>query len=343
VKLLIVRLSAMGDVVHTLPALELLRSAAPTAELTWVVEALAAPLLEGHPALDRVVVLDRRAATRSLRGVSTVLSGVRELRRIGFDAAIDFQGLARSALVAKASGARRIMGPAWAREGAPLIYSEKLDVPRPPDAHAVARYEAVARAALGRLGLPADEALPAPRLPLDVETPGARLVLLPGAGKPANQPPPELLASVADRCVEATPELEVVLVGGPGDQEAADEIARRCEHARPRSLCGSDLRASALALSGASVVVGGDTGPLHLARALGRPVVGLFHAAEPFRTGPAGLPVEAPVRVLQGEAECAPCRARHCLRADGERICLEPLTAERIAELVAQVQAPSGN
>ena len=88
--------------------------------LTWVVEPFAAPLLEGHPCLDRVVVLDRRAATRSLAGLRAAARGVSALRRERFDAAIDFQGLARSAFVARASGAARVMGPAWAREGARL-------------------------------------------------------------------------------------------------------------------------------------------------------------------------------------------------------------------------------
>ncbi len=89
---------------------------------------------------------------------------------------------------------------------------------------------------------------------------------------------------------------------------------------------------AALRIKVAAAVVGGDTGPLHLARVLGRPVVGLFHAADPARTGPAGLPGAAPVRVLRGEVTCAPCCAARCARPDGRRVCLEALTPARVVD-----------
>jgi lipopolysaccharide heptosyltransferase I len=340
--LLIVRLSALGDVVHTLPALELLRAALPEAELTWAVEAFAAPLLRGHPALDRIVVLDRRGVTRAgarLRGLRALGAGVRALRRERFDAALDFQGLLRSALVARGSGARRVFGPGWAREGATLLYTDRLAVPRPHHAHAVLRAGAIVRESLAALGVATSEgALPSGRLPGELlggfaPTPGA-LVLLPGAGKPANRPPAELLAAIADRCVGEHPTLEVVLVGGPHDRSAAASIQAQCRSAAPRSVCGVSLAESAAWLESAAVVLGGDTGPLHLARALGRPVVGLFHAADSDRTSPAGLPGAAGVETFSGQVPCAPCCARRCQRADGVRICLDTLKADAIAESV---------
>jgi len=358
VRLLLVRLSALGDVVHTLPALELLRAAAPAAEIGWVVEAEAAPLLEGHPALDALWVLDRRALGRARGRVAALRRGARALRGLraaGWDAALDLQGLLRSALVARAAGARRVLGPAWAREGARLLYGERLAVPAPGEAHAVDRAAAAVRLALARLGAapPPPGPPPAARLPAGLAAAppdgGApRLVLLPGAGKPANRPPPALLAEVADRCAAARPDLEVWLVGGPGDRAAAAEVAARTRRARPRSAAGErDLAGSAALLAGAAAVVGGDTGPLHLARALGRPVVGLFHAADPARTGPGGLPGPAPARALRGDAPCAPCLARRCRRPDRVRVCLDALPAERVAAAVldvleARAAAPRG-
>ena len=353
-----VRLSALGDVLHALPALELLRAALPAAELWWAVEAPGAPLLAGHPALDRVVALDRpglRDPVRRPGALRGALLGLRELRAARFDAALDLQGLLRSALVARAAGARRLFGPRWAREGAGWLYSDPLDAPRPGEAHAATRYAALARGALAGLGVAApapEERLPAPRLglvptPPGDAPPGPLLVLLPGAGKPANRPPTALLAEVARRAWAAHPDLLVALVGGRGDRRRAAAIAARL--AAPggppvRDVCGAlDLAGSAGWLARASLVVGGDTGPLHLAAALGRPVVGLFPAADPARTGPAWAGL-GPARVLAGQAECAPCRARTCRRADRVRICLRglPVAAVSAAALELLGRPPPG-
>jgi lipopolysaccharide heptosyltransferase I len=342
----VVRLSALGDVVHALPALELLRAALPQAELTWVVEPLAAPLLQGHPALDRVVVLDRpglRAAGRRRRALLEGLGAMRAVRRLRPDATIDLQGLARSAIVARTTGARRVFGPAWAREGARFLYSDRLHVPRPGEAHAVTRYAQLVRGALEALGAPCPAGLPAARLPFaPVEPHSKRLAILVGAGKPANRLPPDLLAQVADRLQALVPGLDVVLLGGPADVARGAAIAAAAQVARPRSRCGElSIAETAAELGAAALVVGADTGCLHLARALGRPVLGLFPAADPGRTGPAGLPGEAPLEVLRGQVECAPCLARTCRRPDGLRICLRDLGAERIAGFARSLLNPS--
>jgi ADP-heptose:LPS heptosyltransferase len=344
VRLLVVRLSALGDVLHALPALELLRRGLPAAELWWAVEGPAASLLQGHPALSRVVVLDRAGLSDPVRrpgALRGALEALRVLRGARFDAVLDLQGLLRSALVARAVGAGRSFGPAWAPEGARWLYGEPLPAPRPGEAHAALRYAALARGALARLGgaQGEGEALPAPRLGLAPVAPaeppaGALLALLPGAGKRANRPPVGLLAEVARRARAARPDLSVALIGGRGDRRRGAALAARLAGLPVRDLCGAvDLAGSAGWLRRADVVVGGDTGPLHLAAALGRPVVGLYPAADPARTGPgwAGL---APARVLAGQAECAPCRARACRRPDGVRVCLRGMPAARVAEAV---------
>jgi lipopolysaccharide heptosyltransferase I len=339
--LLIVRLSAIGDVVHGLPALELARAALPHARIGWAVEAEAAPLLRNHPAIDRLHVLDRRALGRERgRGVALgrAVAFGQELREARYDLALDLQGLARSALVARL-GARRVLGPAHARELAPLAYDLALDTPAPAEAHAVARSLAIVRAGLERSGVAVPAAAPAPRLVLSKEAheaarvvaPGA-IVLLPGAGKAANRVPVALLARVARTIEETRPGSRFVVAGGPRDRADAAALARETG---ALDLAGRlTLDASAAVLAKAAAVVGGDTGPLHLARALGRPVVALFFAADPFRTGPAGFPGEAPAAVLRGGAPCAPCLARTCQRADRVRICLDPLDARAIAAAV---------
>ncbi|HZV00517.1 MAG TPA: glycosyltransferase family 9 protein [Planctomycetota bacterium] len=338
--LLLVRLSAIGDAIHALPALELLRAALPGWKIGWAVEAEAAPLLSGHPSIDALHVIDRRALgrargrTRALREIGALLRGIRR-----YDVALDLQGLARSAIVARLL-AKKVLGSRHARELAGFAYTRKLDVPRPAEAHAVLRSLALARGALDFLGVEIPSKVRVPRLPPLPASPPLRggeelphdfLVLLPGAGKPANRPPVPLLAQVA----RLVPELPPVVIGGRGDREAG---ARLATLTGARDLTGQlSLRESASVLARASVVLGGDTGPLHVARALGRPVVALFFAADPARTGPQGYPGTAPAIVVKGEAECAPCCARTCLRPDKVRICLDPLDPERIASLVRRL------
>ncbi|HBP18595.1 MAG TPA: hypothetical protein DEA08_12525, partial [Planctomycetes bacterium] len=106
------------------------------------------------------------------------------------------------------------------------------------------------------------------------------------------------------------------------------------------SLCGElSLVDSARVLQAADAILGGDTGPLHLARALDRPLVALFHAAEPARTGPSGLSGGAQVVVHAGQVECAPCRARRCRRPDRVRVCLDDLPVAEIASQVSGLLA----
>ena len=331
----------MGDVVHSLSALERARALWPQAELWWVVERLAAPLLEGHPALDGLVVLERKEATRSAGALRRALGGIGRLRGQRFDAALDLQGLLRSALVARASGARRVLGPSWAREGARFLYSDRLPAPRPGESHAVERYLRLVEGAHRTLSgsgstapaRPASEG-PTPRLPEALRAPRSerpRLILLPGAGKPTNRIPPELLAGVADACASSTKDLEVLALGGPDDAERARALRGQAQVA-VETRCSGDLAGSARLLSSAWAVLGGDTGPLHLARALGVPTLGLFPAADPARTGPRGIPGPAWTAALPGVAPCAPCLAKRCQRPGGVRICLEGFRAAELAE-----------
>lgn len=335
--LLLVRLSAIGDAVHTLPALELLRAALPDWRLGWAVEAEAAPVVEHARGLDAIHVIDRRALARA-RGRTGALRALGRLvaSTERYDVALDFQGLARSALVARFL-ARRVLGSRHARELATLAYHVKLDAPAAWEVHAVRRFTLLARSAIAALGERGPERVPPPRFEVPWSTLSLDepfLALLPGAGKPANQPPVALLAAVARRL----PGLALVTVGGPLDREAGVRLARLVG---ARDLTGKlSLVESASVLARAAVVLGGDTGPLHVARALGRPTVALFFAADPARTAPVGYPGSAPALVVRGGAPCAPCLARTCRRPDKVRVCLEPLDPERIARAVrAALQA----
>ncbi len=285
-RIAIVRLGAIGDVVNTMPLLVALREALPGARLTWVIEAKSWPILEGHPALDEHVLFPRHDV------VSQGAAFVRELRARRFDVVLDTQRLLKSALVALATGCRVRVGfdRRRSKEGNWLFATAHLP-PRAGQAPMIDQFREFASA----IGLP----LGPVRWDLPVtdvarERAAAALegiarpyvVLNLGASKPENLWSAERWAELTRRLGDALGR-PVLWTGGPQDVERAREAAA---HVRPaRDLVGAtDLKTLAVVLGGASVVVSCDTGPMHVAVAMGAPVVGLFGPADPDRTGPYG-------------------------------------------------------
>ncbi len=288
-EIVLVRLSALGDVVHTWPLAVALRGARPEARLTWVVEAPLAPLVEGHPAVDRMVTTaTKRWRRRPL--ASDTRQEVAALRASFADRpelCIDAQGLAKSALVARLTGAPRRVGlaRAWRRElVAGLAYTETIPA---HNGHVVARNLELVRA----LGVAPPTTTPCPdgawlraRLPRGGTSHG-RAVILPGAGNPRKLLPVTVLAALARQLSAAG--LPVCVAWGPAERVRAEAVARAAggtaEVAPP-----TDLLELTELLAGAAVVVGNDTGPVHLAASLGTPTVAVFTTTSPERNRPLG-------------------------------------------------------
>lgn len=261
-KFLISRLSSLGDVVCSLPAASALKSGIPDAEVTWIVEARFADVVRACGAVDRVVLRDEPITDC-------------------FDAALDLQGLLKSALLVARAKAKLKLGFHWRREGAALF--SRAVIPDPTSLHVVDRYVDVARAA-GGVADYADFALrPSPLSEsLDSKLPEDFVVLNPGAGWAAKRWAPAKFAQLID----ALP-LPAVLIGGPGEQASA-EIAARCQQ-KPVDLGGQTSIADLIAVvDRARAHVGGDTGSSHLAAALGVPAIGLYAATRPERSCPYG-------------------------------------------------------
>jgi len=295
-RLLLVRLSALGDIVHTWPLAVALKELDPSLELTWVVEAPFRSLVDGHPAVDRVVV----AATRRWRKRPMGRETLGELPRFGSalrgprqDLCLDPQGTIKSAAVCRLSLAPRRIGLArpWRRELlAGLAYTGVVR-PRAASPHVAATNLELLRAAGG---VPPATA-PAPdgrwllgRAPNPLGPRAAAAgyaVLLPGTGQPSKIVPAETVAETA--CGLAERGLEPIVAWGPGEKERAIQVAElaqgRAAVAPPTGL----LELAAL-LGGAALVIGGDTGPVHLAASLGTATVGIFMATNPARNGPLG-------------------------------------------------------
>jgi lipopolysaccharide heptosyltransferase I len=297
-RFLIVRLGSLGDVLHALPAVHTLRAAHPAAKIDWVIESRWRALLDGNPDINDVLELDRASWSR-LRAT------VRKLRAAGYTAAIDLQGLYKSAVLARLSGARQRIGfdRRYAREsGAALFYSERI-VPR--GRHVIEHNLSLAAAAgaerialdAARFPLSANpQAAEEIRQQLRARGVGEYFVMSPGGGWGSKCWPAERYGQLHRRLLEAPAfaGLRGVVNFGPGEQELAETARRAAGQPEPVVMPLALPQLVAL-IRGARFFVGGDTGPLHLAVALGIPVVALFGPTDPARNGPIH-PVDIVVR-----------------------------------------------
>jgi lipopolysaccharide heptosyltransferase I len=279
----------MGDIIHALPALASLKETFPEWEVDWLVERRWRDLLDGNGCLEQVLDLD------TLRWRTTLLSpsawkesreAINALRRRGYDWALDLQGAFKSALACSLSGATRIAGFAgvWLREpGASVLYSRRVSC----DAiHAVEANMTLA-AVLGAQSVPSFPLPPGNALELPkVASAGEFAVVNPGAGWPAKQ---WTITGYAALCevLERDYGLSVILNCGPGEAGLINDIRVTCKSAHPQLFKGTTAGLIAL-LRRARVMVGPDTGPVHLAAALGVPTLGLYGPTDPRRNGPYG-------------------------------------------------------
>lgn len=299
-RVVLVRLSALGDIVHTWPLAEALRSARADAHLSWVVEERFRLLVDGHPAVDSVLTVDTRRWRRSPwsgRNRAEIAMLRSRFRELAPDLALDPQGVVKSALVCRWTGAPQRIGLAmpWRRERlAGLAYTATLPGSR-DHRHVVASNLELLRA----IGAAPPAALARPdgrwlleRIgegPSPVSGRPPSVALLPGAGRADKLLPVEGLAAVA-RWAAASGNT-VSVVWGPGEHERARELVARAgegTHLAPPT----DLAGLVRALAGARAVVGGDTGPVHLAASLGVPVLAVFTTTDWRRNGPLGPRVE---------------------------------------------------
>jgi len=270
-RILVVRLGAMGDIIHALPAVASLKHSFSGSHVTWVLEPRWAPLVEGNPFVSRVVLLDRRTGGGLARGW-------RELRAERFDFAVDFQGLIKSALVACVARTDRIYGfdTKIAREPlAALFYSDRVAA---RSVHRVERnldLAAAAGAATALHTFPLPPGRPEGTLPA-----GGFVLASPLSGWSSKQWPLEYYAQLAAR-LRREARIPLVLNGPPSEREALAEVPDTLLHL-------SSIEGLIHATRRATAVVGVDSGPLHVAAALGKPGVAIYGPTDPAQTGPYG-------------------------------------------------------
>jgi heptosyltransferase-1 len=339
-RILLIKPSSLGDVVHALPVLHGLRRRYPEARIDWLIAPPFAPLIENHPDLDEVVVFDRRRfgrIGRSWAATREFLRFLADLRRTRYDLVIDLQGLFRSGFMSWATRARTRIGFREARESGWAFYNRHI--PTLGDyAHAVDRNYEAARL-LGFADVPvrfelaieegvrkeADGLLHRAR-----QSPGRPLITLaPGARWETKRWPADKFAQLID-LVHSAMNANCVLIGSPDEADIGDRIGRLCEAPPANMIGGTTLPQMIAIVARSQVIVCHDSAVMHVAVALGKPLVCLTGPTNPCRTGP----YQRPEDVIMLEIECSPCRYRRLSQCPHGHRCMEDLSADIVADAV---------
>jgi len=342
-RILLIKPSSLGDVIHALPALDGLRRRYPTARIDWLIGTPFVSLLVGHPHLDGLVEFDRKRFGRLWRSPAAAMAFVRfiqQLRQRRYDLVIDLQGLFRTGFFAWASGAETRVGFGDARETAPLFYTHRLPGGS-GNVHAVDRYLQVGdllgfAPASVRFALPlteTDRTAAADLLRYRVSGPDTRIVVVaPGARWDTKCWLPERYASTIDALQGPGDDIACVLLGGPDEAHRCAEITSGCRSA-PLDLAGkTTLRQLVALIERADLVICQDSATAHIAAALDRPLVCITGPTNPLRTGPYGRISD----VVWLEPECAPCYLRRLSQCPHDHRCMRDLTVDQVLDAARQ-------
>jgi heptosyltransferase-1 len=331
-RIALIKPSALGDIVHSLPVLTALRQRFPDAHITWVVNQLYESLLHNHPDLDVTLPFDRRLLRSGwLAGAWEFAQFLRLLRSRNFDLVIDLQGLLRTGLMSLATGARRRIGLASAREGARWFYTDLVN-DGTGAGHAVDRYWRVVESLGGGAGpkqfrLTVDESARLWVREQLREAPRPWLAVGVGSRWLTKRWPPEHFAALIRQAL-ARFGGTAIFVGSPDETELARKAAGPVRGSV--NVTGlTNLPQLAALLSAADVMLANDTGPLHLAVALGRPVVAPYTCTVVRRTGPYGQQSRAVETTVWCRGSCL----KQCDRLE----CMAELTPARLWPVLEEI------
>ncbi|MBI3592158.1 MAG: lipopolysaccharide heptosyltransferase I [Nitrospirae bacterium] len=327
-KLLIIKPSSLGDIVHSLPFLDVMKDSFPKAEIHWIIAKGLEGLLEDHPMVNKLWIINKDQ-WKSLKKIKGTISEVRQLfsalKKERYDITVDLQGLLRSGLLTNASRASVRVGFKEAREGSSLFYTHKVKGGK--EVHAVDRYLKIA-AALGceatevRFPMPLiRESQKVQRLKADV---GQYAVIVPGARWKTKIWPAErfgLLTSMLNT--------KSIIIGSSSDAAIAEEI-ETLSGGRALSMAGkTDIKELISIIRDAGLVVTNDSGPMHIAAAFSRPVVAIFGPTNPVRTGP----YSSNHTIVRADIKCAPCYKKSCK----DTRCMDEISVEMVYEAIKKL------
>jgi len=339
--ILIIKLSAIGDVVHSLPLLEVLRGRFPDARIDWVIEEAASNIVEGHPDLDELIVFPRKSwLDRCIRKREYINIGkelvtfFKKLRGREYHVVIDLQGLLKSGVLTFFARGSRKIGLNGAREGSSFFVKERVSFPG-PDIHALDRYLCVAKH-LGAVDPVWNGKIPiydtdkryVDDLLVGLEANCALVAINPMAKWESKLWDLERFACLAD-VINKNLGATSIFTGSKSDKIAIEKIVAGMT-TKALNLAGkTNLKQLAYLYGKCKVVVSTDTGPMHMAAAMGSSVVGIFGPTSPLRTGPYGRKH----RVVRVGLPCSPCFKRSC----DHMSCMRGITVEQVYDAVKEV------
>ena len=342
-KILVIKPSSLGDVIHALPFLNAVRESFPKAEIDWVISKSLKGLLEDNPLIDNLIILNKDS-WKSIRRLPKTLAEIARLKRYlkkkKYDIVVDLQGLLRSGLIAKSTPAATKVGFADSREGSTLFYDKKVNVDK--SLHAVDKCLEAAKA----IGAKVRKA----KFPLSVGMDAKKsikellgdtkeyIVIIPSARWASKRWPAERFTALIKKV-----NMPCVIAGTRGDRKISKTIIdsfnkgggkkKSGNEDRVIDLCGkTDLKELIALLAGANAVVSNDSGPLHIAAALKRPAVAVFGPTDPVKTGPYGWQTNKKLTVLKAPVPCGPCRNKNCK----DLICMEKISANKVLKALKE-------
>lgn len=333
-RIALIKPSALGDIANSLPVLTALRRRFPEAHITWIVNRSFEPLLRGHPDLDATMPFDRQRFRGGIFQASLGFTRfLRRLRRQGFDLAIDLQGLLRTGLMSLATGAARRIGLSCAREGARWFYTDVVAVADAQDTHAVERTWTVARALGAAEGdkvfrLPVEDAASVWALERLHGKPRPWLAVGVGARWLTKRWPPEHFAELLRRA-QARFGGTAFFIGTAEEAALAEAAARRLDGPSLNLAGRTSLPQLAAVLQHADLMLSNDSGPLHLAVALRRPVVAPYTCTQVQQNGPFGQAGQA----IETTIWCKGSYRKRCARME----CMSELTPDRLWPVLVEV------
>ena len=336
-KILIIKPSSLGDIVHSLPFLNAIRDRFPKSEIHWVVAKGLEGLLEGHPMISKLWIInkDNWKKIKNIKGTVSELKDLfKSLKKEKFDIVVDLQGLLRSGVLAAATGAPVRIGFNEAREGSRIFYTHRVKGGK--DIHAVDRYLKIAKflgcdASDVKFPFPLSFSFPLSAIAPQANSPEAGsfqlpkeyAVFVPGARWRTKKWPCERFGELASILPVKT-----LVVGGKSDIDISNRVAEGSK-GKAVSVAGmTSIKELIDIMRKAKFVVSNDSGPMHIAAALGVPVFAIFGPTNPLRTGPYGKGHT----IIRKELKCSPCYKKTCKDVR----CMDAVSVKEVAEIICQ-------
>lgn len=336
-KILIVKPSSLGDVIHALPFLKAVKDSFPDSQVDWVISKNLKGILEGNPLIHELIIFDKDS-WKEIKNLPGTISEIGRLRKFlksrHYDAVVDLQGLLRSGLITFLTPASMKVGFKQAREGSHYFYD--LKIPGNGAVHAVDRCLEVATvigAKSKKIEFPLFPDMKSrERVARLIDHIPEYVVIAPSTRWATKRWPARNFSALIKRVP-----LPCVIAGTRGDREIAQEVmqgALRKERVKGEAkggevldLCGrTSLKELVALIDGAKAVVCSDSGPMHIAAALKKPLVALFGPTDPEKTGPYGWQQNRNMKVIRTSVSCSPCRKKRCR----ESVCMKDISVDTV-------------